>query len=95
MIKRIVKLSFQPYHVDDFLDIFTYHKERLLAFPGCQHIELLRCKTPTHVFFTVSVWDSEEALENYRTSDLFEDTWGKTKPLFSDRPEAWTTEITQ
>jgi heme-degrading monooxygenase HmoA len=74
MIKRIVKLTFQPERTADFQEVFAYHKERILVFPGCKHIELLRCKDPGHVFFTLSIWDSE----------------GKTKVLFSDRPEAWT-----
>lgn len=94
MIKRIVKLTFQPEKTADFLEVFAYHKERILVFPGCKHIELLRCKDPDHVFFTLSVWDSEEALENYRRSELFRDTWGKTKVLFSDRPQAWTVTST-
>lgn len=90
MIKRIVKLTFQPEKTADFLEIFAYHKERILVFPGCKHIELLRCKDPENIFFTLSFWESEAALESYRQSELFQDTWGKTKVLFSDRPEAWT-----
>jgi len=89
MIKRIVKLSFQPQFVERFLEVFAYHRERIQVFPGCQHIELMRCKSPDHIFFTFSIWDNEEALETYRQSELFKNTWSKTKVLFSDRPEAW------
>jgi heme-degrading monooxygenase HmoA len=42
------------------------------------------------VLFTFSIWDSEAALENYRQSDLFRDTWAKTKALFAEKAEAWS-----
>ncbi len=93
MIKRIVKMSFQPSRVDEFLSIFSQSNERIRAFPGCRHLELLRCASPSHVLFTISIWDSPEALENYRQSELFRNTWKKTKALFSDKAEAWTTRV--
>jgi quinol monooxygenase YgiN len=37
---------------------------------------------------THSHWKSEEALEQYRNSDLFQSTWSTVKPLFAARPEA-------
>jgi heme-degrading monooxygenase HmoA len=45
------------------------------------------------VFFTFSIWENEEALENYRQSELFRSTWSKTKVLFSDKPNAWTVDL--
>ena len=90
MIKRIVKLTFQPERVTDFQTIFEESKEKIAAFEGCQYLELLREKSKGNIFFTYSFWESEEALNNYRHSELFQTTWAKTKLLFSDKPEAWT-----
>ena len=90
MIKRIVKLTFQEDKIDEFLSIFENSKFLIRSFPGCQHVELLRAKRQPAVFFTFSIWDSEEALEHYRHSKLFGQTWAKTKALFADRPQAWT-----
>lgn len=91
MIKRIVKLTFHPEHTDTFIQIFAESKEKIKARPGCHHVEMLRAVQPDNVFFTYSYWDSEEDLNAYRYSDLFQKTWAKTKILFSDRPQAWST----
>jgi len=92
MIKRIVQLTFQPDRTDDFLSIFRESKSLIEAYPGCQHVELLRCTDPDNVFFTYSFWEDEEALERYRQSELFRATWSRTKVLFADKPRAWSTE---
>ncbi len=91
MIKRLVKLTFQSDKTDDFLTIFEDSKHLIRQREGCQHLELLCDATTPHVFFTLSFWDNEAALNAYRDSELFKTTWAKTKPLFSDRAQAWTT----
>jgi heme-degrading monooxygenase HmoA len=91
MIKRLVKLTFQPDKTDEFIHIFETSKNKIRAMSGCQHVELLRDAKTSNIFFTLSLWDTEASLEAYRHSDLFRTTWAKTKALFSDRPAAWTT----
>lgn len=93
MIKRIVKMTFQPDQVPVFLDIFETSKNLIRQFPGCQHVELLRLTEVNNVFFTFSLWENELALESYRQSDLFRTTWSKTKVLFTDKPVAWSLEL--
>lgn len=93
MIKRIVKLTFHAENTEAFITIFENSKSLIRSFPGCQHVELLRDKKQPSIFFTFSLWDSESALENYRQSELFQNTWKKTKALFSDKPAAWTVEL--
>lgn len=93
MIKRIVKMTFQPDRVDDFLKIFEESSPHIRNFEGCRRLELWRCRTPDNVLFTYSFWDSEAALDRYRQSDLFRDTWKRTKPLFDDRPRAWSIDV--
>ena len=90
MIKRIVKLTFQPGSVDDFIAIFRESQGLIVGFPGCRHVELLRCTQPDNVFFTYSFWEDEAALEYYRQSELFRSTWARTKALFADKPQAWS-----
>lgn len=93
MIKRIVKLTFHPEHTQTFLDIFEESKNKIANFEGCRHLELWKGKKEGNVFFTYSFWDSEEALNQYRESELFGKVWPKTKALFSEKPEAWTVEV--
>jgi len=90
MIKRIVKMSFQPNRVEDFKDIFRNNWTRIRHFDGCSHVELLQDENSPNVFFTYSIWKSEAHLNAYRDSDLFKLVWSNTKVLFNDKPEAWT-----
>lgn len=94
MIKRIVKMSFHPELVNSFLeDVFESSKANIRAFPGCHHMELLRDRQQPNVLFTLSIWENDAALDSYRQSDLFQDTWAKTKILFNDRPQAWSVDL--
>lgn len=90
MINRIVKMEFDPARVDTFRELFDRQKEQIRHFPGCRHLELWEDPTSGNTFFTFSQWDSAEALENYRHSDLFRETWAATKVLFNARPQAWS-----
>ena len=89
---RIVKMTFQETKVNEFLDNFNKNKEHIRNFSGLEHLELLRNKNNPNIFFTYSIWQSEQHLENYRNSDLFRSVWAKTKPLFASKPEAWSAD---
>lgn len=94
MIKRIVKLTFRPEEVNVFLtQVFEPSKEKIRQFPGCLHMELCRDKQRSNVLFTLSIWNAESDLEAYRQSELFQQTWAKTKVLFADKAEAWSVEV--
>jgi heme oxygenase (mycobilin-producing) len=90
MIKRIVKMSFHPEHIEAFISIFRENWQQIRHFEGCTHVELLQHEGQTGTFFTYSHWHSEDHLNNYRNSELFATVWGATKQLFNARPEAWT-----
>lgn len=92
MFVRIVKLSFEPSKVDEFLSNFDKIKHKVRGFDGCNHLELLQDKDNTNVFFTYSYWETEQHLENYRHSELFKGIWAQTKALFNDKPEAWSVD---
>lgn len=93
MIRRIVKMTFQADKIDQFKDIFETSKAKIRAFEGCHHLELWQSRNPSNIFFTYSHWESEEALEKYRHSELFQATWKKTKSLFDDKPQAWSLDV--
>lgn len=90
MLVRIVKLNFKPENISSFEQIFEESKDRIRNFEGCQHLELFQEKNEQNIFFTYSYWQDEKALEAYRNSDFFKETWAKTKSLFSGKPEAWS-----
>jgi quinol monooxygenase YgiN len=90
MIKRIVKMSFHPEKVSDFIQIFNESKDLILASEGCHYVELCKSEENPGIFFTLSLWESDIALNNYRNSQLFENTWRRTKALFNGKPEAWS-----
>lgn len=90
MLIRYVKMTFQEEKVSDFLEIFETSKEQIRAMEGCQYLELMRDINQPTVFMTHSHWLSENDLNNYRESELFKNTWSKTKVLFADKPLAFS-----
>jgi heme-degrading monooxygenase HmoA len=83
-------MSFEEKHVDSFLELFNERKSLIRHFEGCNHLELWQDAHQPHIFFTYSIWQSEQHLNHYRFSELFKDTWTKTKALFADKPQAWS-----
>lgn len=90
MVVRIVKMTFRPEHTDRFRSLFDGWKDRIRAFPGCSHLELLHDVDDPCIFFTYSHWRHASDLEAYRNSDVFGEVWPTVKPLFAAPTEAWT-----
>ena len=90
MIIRIVKLTFDPAKVNDFIKVFNDTHETIKKFEGCTHLELLNDVTNPNIYFTYSYWEDEKFLNAYRNSDFFKDVWQRTKVLFNDKPQAWS-----
>ena len=88
MLIRIVRMSFKEEAVEEFQEIFWSSREKILAMPGCHHVELLRDANDATVFTTYSKWESEEHLNNYRKSETFGGVWPRTKALFREKAEA-------
>ena len=90
MIYRLVKMKFQEGKDSEFIVLFDASKEFIRSFQGCHGLELLKDSTDKRTFFTLSKWDSESDLENYRSSPFFKTTWSKAKELFEEKAMAWT-----
>lgn len=86
-------MTFQPDRLKDFTDLFEERKHIIRSFKGCNHLELWQDSVRENIFFTYSIWDSAADLDHYRFSDFFKDTWGKTKALFAERPQAWSVTV--
>lgn len=83
-------MGFNKNDIASFLNHFEANKQAIRHFDGCSFLELYRDLNNPSVFFTYSYWEDENALEQYRQSELFKTVWTKTKPLFNVRPEAWS-----
>jgi quinol monooxygenase YgiN len=92
MLLRIVRMTFDPTKVEEFLAVFQASKSLIRHFPGCTHLELMRDDKDPAIFTTYSLWEEAKDLENYRQSELFKGVWAKTKPLFAARPVAFSLE---
>lgn len=79
MIVRIVNLKMHREKVSVFLDVFEENKDAIRHAPGCRHLELLQGSPNDTCITTYSHWDSEEDLNNYRSSTLFGQVWPAIK----------------
>ena len=91
MITRIVKLTFKAEHIEDFKVIWSQSRKLIANFEGCYFVEMLQNTNSENICFTYSIWENEDALNAYRHSELFKNTWARTKILFDAKPEAWST----
>jgi quinol monooxygenase YgiN len=90
MIVRIVKMTFRQDAIGEFTSLFEERRVLIRNFEGCTHLELWQDNAEPGVFFTYSTWQSQQALDHYRFSEFFKDTWGRTKALFAAPPQAWS-----
>lgn len=90
MITRLVKLTIANDKITEFERIFVSNQHKIASFPGCVSVKVLRDVNQTNVFFTYSIWKSEEAIEDYRKSELFGSIWPNAKKTFIEKPEAWS-----
>lgn len=90
MIVRVVKMTFKPEHVEEFLSVFNTYKHYIRESAGCEKLELLNDIRSKNIFFTYSHWRSEEDLNKYRDSALFGTVWNKIKLFFEAKAEAWS-----
>lgn len=90
MITRIVKLTFQTEEVNSFLAIYEDINSKIIGMDGCTYLSLHRDDHQKNVFFTISQWHDEKALNAYRETAFFKNVWSKFKSLFAAKPEAWT-----
>lgn len=83
-------MHFTASGVETFLSIFRDNGEAIRTFPGCCYLELLKDVDNDFTYTTLSHWKDEESLEEYRKSALFVSVWGRVKPLFRERPQAFS-----
>ena len=88
MITRIVRMTFDPKYKEAFINQFIEVRISILEMKGCLDVELYHDSKFPNIMTTISKWDSEEDLNNYRQSELFMNTWRKTKAMFCSKPIA-------
>jgi heme-degrading monooxygenase HmoA len=93
MILRIVRLTFKPEFEEAFKQVFEEKRALIAAFEGCQKVNLLQDVSNANVFFTISEWNSENELKQYRNSVLFRETWATVKQWFAAPPIAHSTVV--
>ena len=90
MLIRIVRMHFTEAGVEEFLQIFHSNKKAIRNFEGCTHLELLKDLEDPNTYTTLSYWNDEKSLEQYRKSELFGSVWGRVKTLFAERTQAFS-----
>jgi heme-degrading monooxygenase HmoA len=90
MLIRIVRMTFLPEKAPVFLEIFRTSQSQIRQMPGCKFLELWQDTDQPVVYCTHSHWESAEALNAYRRSELFGRVWPATKALFAAPVQAFS-----
>lgn len=88
MLTRLVRMRFQPSHVDQFLALYATMRPAIVSQPGCLSVQLVRELDDPASFATWSTWESTAALDAYRTSAFFRQYWPQVRALFRQPAEA-------
>lgn len=88
MIIRIVKMTFKVGTVTPFLEFLSGYKSQIRAAAGCTFLQVLQDTSTPEILVTHSHWESEDALNAYRDSELFKYVWSQTKIRFASAPQA-------
>jgi len=83
-------MHFEESKTEAFVEIFNASKIAIRNMPGCMYLSLHIDHSDASVYYTLSKWQSDEDLQNYRNSQLFASTWAATKALFAGKPQAWS-----
>lgn len=81
-------MFFKPEFESEFLALFQSRSTLIRQFEGCRDLYLVKNTEASCAYTTISIWQSEVHLENYRQSLLFQETWALTKVGFAQRPVA-------
>lgn len=92
MLTRIVRMTFHPERVPEFLELFQNSADQIRQMPGCRFLELWQDVNHPAVYCTHSHWESEQHLNAYRQSVLFGKVWPATKALFAAPPLAFSVQ---
>lgn len=90
MITRIVKLTMQKDKIDTFTSYFDTVCNTIRNQPGCHKLQVWQDINQPNIFFTYSIWDGEQDLNNYRDSAFFGVFWKTVKPWFDAKAEVWS-----
>jgi len=90
MIIRVVQMHFQREAVEPMRDRLLAQAPKVRAFPGCLYLVLHQDAESPETFYSISHWESPEALEAYRQSSLFRDFWAELKACFARPARAFT-----
>jgi quinol monooxygenase YgiN len=87
-LTRVVKLTLDPQNIESFKEVFVGHKMGIAQMAGCISLQAYQDHKEPHIFFTISQWENEHALDNYRYSDFFKALWATVKPMFTAKAMA-------
>jgi len=90
MTVRIVRMCFRPEVKELIQQRLVEQASKVRAFPGCLYLALHQDADNSAIFYSISYWESPQALEAYRKDPLFRDFWVEIKAYFDQPARAFT-----
>ncbi len=90
MIVRIVHMFFRPHALEQLMPLIHRQLRNVMSHPGCLAVKLFRDTSDPDHLCTFSIWEDQEALDDYRQSDHFIEVWSTLKSHFAKPPQAYS-----
>ena len=93
MITRIVRLTLKDeLSLDEFKKLYTKRNPKSRGVSGCLEVRIMKDIKENNIYYTVSKWSNNQALEDYRSSEYFKQTWPMVKSTLAARTKVFTME---
>jgi quinol monooxygenase YgiN len=90
MIVRVVELKIEKEKLPLALEKLEAIAPKVRVMEGCSYLEISNGIKDKGMILTYSHWSSIDALNAYRSSEIFRNFWGDIKKLFAEPARAWS-----
>ncbi len=82
-------MTLKEAHVDSFKKRIPIISIEVRRVSGCMHNDIFRDKNKDNVFYSYTIWNSEEDIEKYLNSQYYKEIWNDLWDYFKIEPQAW------
>ena len=89
MIIRVVKIPIKDASINSFIKRIPIISNEVRRVSGCIHNDIFRDKMKENIFYSYTIWNSDEDIEKYLGSQYYKDIWGDLWDYFEGTPKSW------
>lgn len=82
-------MTVKEQYIDSFRKRVPVISNEVRRVSGCMHNDIFRDRNNDNIFYSYTIWSSEEDIERYLKSMYYKEIWGDIWDYFKKEPMAW------